>query len=188
MSTSVQSSIASQSARITVFSALAATALLVAWPGASLAQKRGASGYPVPRFVSLKSDPVNLRKGPGREYPKSWIFRRAGMPVEVIQEYEHWRRVRDSEGAEGWIFHSLLSGRRTVLVRPWDAKKGGASALINLRAAPRTSARAVARLEAGTLAAVKSCTRTWCLVKIGAYGGYLQKSDVWGVYPNETLR
>lgn len=164
---------------------LACSLVLVA--ATAEAQKVGPSGFPVPRFVSLKSNPVNLRKGPGTEYPKSWIFRRAGLPVEVVQEYENWRRVRDAEGAEGWVYHALLSGRRTALVQPWEARKGKAAALTNLRSAARKASRAVARLEAGTLAIVKSCTITWCYVSVGNFRGYLQKHEIWGVYPNEIL-
>lgn len=154
---------------------------------AAEAQKLGPSGFPIPRFVSLKSNPVNLRKGPGTEYPKSWIFRRAGLPVEVVQEYENWRRVRDAEGAEGWVFHALLSGRRTALVQPWETRKGKTAALTNLHSAARLGARTVARLEAGTLAIVKSCTISWCYVSVGNFRGYLQKHEIWGVYPNEVL-
>jgi SH3-like domain-containing protein len=69
-------------------------------------------GRPLPRFVSLKSDEVNLRSGPGRDYPTQWVYRRAGLPLEVIKEFEGWRQVRDAEGAEGWVLQSLLSGRR----------------------------------------------------------------------------
>ena len=160
--------------------------LLAMAPG--LAQKAGPSGYPVPRFVSLKSDPVNLRKGPGTEYPKAWIFRRAGLPVEVIQEYGNWRRVRDSGGATGWVLYSLLSGRRTVLILPWETKKGAGAPLTDLRSAPRASSGAVARLEAGTLAVIKSCTQGWCYISVGDYRGYVQKHAVWGVYTNEVVR
>ena len=81
---------------------------------------QGESGLPIPRFVSLKSDRVNVRKGPSTDQAIVWVFNRAGLPVEVIAESENWRRVRDSEGADGWVFHSLLSGRRTVLVEPWS--------------------------------------------------------------------
>lgn len=146
------------------------------------------SGFPIPRFVSLKSNPVNLRKGPGRQYPKAWIFRRAGLPVEVIQEFELWRRVRDSEGASGWVYHSLLSGRRTALVLPWELKKGAAAALTDLRTSARRSASVIARLEAGTLAAVQSCSRLWCRVTVGRFRGYVAKERLWGVYPDETIK
>ncbi len=84
------------------------------------AEQTGASGLGLPRFVSLKSDKVNVRKGPNTDQAIVWVFNRAGLPVEVIAESENWRRVRDSEGADGWVLHSLLSGRRTVLIAPWS--------------------------------------------------------------------
>ena len=70
------------------------------------------SGLPVPRFVSLKSDRVNVRSGPNKDQDVRWVYTRAGMPVEVTAEFENWRRIRDWEGAEGWVYHSLLSGKR----------------------------------------------------------------------------
>ena len=142
---------------------------------------------PLPRFVSLKSDPVNLRTGPGRKYPRTWVYRRAGLPVEIIQEHENWRRVRDAEGASGWIPRALLSSRRTVLVLPWEAKKKK-GALIDLKQATRSSSRTVARLEAGALANVKSCNGKWCRVSIGNFRGYLDQTSLWGVYPGEIVR
>src|SRR3954470_16731832 len=74
------------------------------------------SGLPVPRYVSLKSDHVNVRAGPTKDNDVAWVYTRAGLPVEITAEFENWRRVRDSEGAEGWVYHSLLSGRRTAVV------------------------------------------------------------------------
>src|SRR3972149_4758083 len=94
--------------------ALALLALL-AVPISALGQTAGsASGLPVPRYVSLKVDKVNVRKGPSREHEVNWVFTRAGLPVEVSAEFENWRRIRDAEGSEGWVFPSLLSGRRTA--------------------------------------------------------------------------
>src|SRR6187401_2096362 len=75
-----------------------------------------ASGLPVPRYVSLKSDRVNVRAGPTKDHAVAWVFTRPGLPVEVTAEFENWRRIRDSEGAEGWVYHSLLSGKRTAVV------------------------------------------------------------------------
>ena len=96
---------------------------LVQPTSAPLAEQTGtATGLPIPRYVSLKTDRVNLREGPSKEHATTWVFQRAGLPVEITAEFETWRRVRDSEGAEGWVLHSLLSGRRTALVAPW--KKG----------------------------------------------------------------
>ena len=151
------------------------------------AQQRGKSGLVVPRFVSLKSDPVNLRTGPGLKYPKAWVFRRAGLPVEIIQEHDQWRRVRDSEGASGWILGALLSARRTALVQPWEAKNGKPNKLIDLRADATTRSGAIARLEPGTLANVRSCDGKSCYVSVGKYRGYLDQTVLWGVYPGEQI-
>jgi SH3-like domain-containing protein len=74
------------------------------------------SGLPVPRYVSLKSDHVNVRAGPTKDNDVAWVYTRSGLPVEITAEFENWRRVRDSEGAEGWVYHSLLSGRRTAVI------------------------------------------------------------------------
>jgi SH3-like domain-containing protein len=81
------------------------------------------SGLPVPRFVSLKPGKVNVRAGPTKDNDVTWVYTRAGLPVEVTAEYENWRRVRDWEGAEGWVYHSLLSGRRTAIVIPQASAK-----------------------------------------------------------------
>lgn len=155
---------------------------------AAASERRGNSGLPLPRFVSLKSDPVNLRTGPGRTYPKAWVFRRAGLPIEIIQEHENWRRVRDSEGATGWISQFLLSGRRTALVLPWDTKKGAKAGLVDLRTSASHGARPVARLEAGSLANIKSCNGRWCRVAVSNYEGYIEQEKLWGVYPDEVIR
>ncbi|MEZ5773206.1 MAG: SH3 domain-containing protein [Hyphomicrobiaceae bacterium] len=151
------------------------------------------SGLPLPRFVSLKSDRVNVRKGPGTNYPIAWVFSRAGLPVEVIREFENWRQIRDSEGAEGWVLQNLLSGRRTALVMPWEmqeAIKAKAESLptAEVHDAPATDARVTALVEAGALASVVSCDKTWCLVSISEQRGYVEQTRLWGVYPAEELR
>lgn len=151
------------------------------------AQQRGKSGLAIPRFVSLKSDPVNLRTGPGLKYPKAWVFRRAGLPVEIIQEHQRWRRIRDSEGASGWILGALLSARRTVLVQPWDARKSKKTTLIRLRSSAGASSATTARLEPGTLANVRSCDGKNCYVSVGKFRGYLDQATLWGVYPDEVI-
>ena len=85
------------------------------------AETKGPSGLPLPRFVSLKAQRVNMRVGPGRDYKVEWMYTKAGLPLEILQEYDNWRKVRDPEGNEGWILHSLLSGERTAIVAPWDS-------------------------------------------------------------------
>lgn len=139
---------------------------------------------PVPRFVSLKSDKVNVRRGPSTEQAIVWVFSRAGLPVEVIAESENWRRVRDSEGADGWVFHSLLSARRTVLVMPWSKEEQS----VLLYGSSSTRSRAVAELQAGVLGNVMSCDGEWCEISVEDYSGYVQQDKLWGVYRGEEVK
>lgn len=148
------------------------------------ADAAGKAALPVPRFVSLKSDKVNVRRGPSTDQAIVWVFSRAGLPVEIIAESENWRRVRDSEGADGWVFHSLLSARRTALVAPWT--KGEES--VPLYNSKSTSARAVAALQAGVLGNVLSCDGEWCNVSVEDYSGYVQQDKLWGVYRGEEVK
>lgn len=141
------------------------------------------SGLPVPRYVSLKSDHVNLREGPSKDHATKWIFQRAGLPVEITAEFETWRRIRDSEGAEGWVLHSLLSGKRTALVAPW--KKDAPP--FPLRNEPGDDSSLIARLAPGVIVQVKKCDGQWCRVKIDSYDGYIAQTLLWGVYPNEKV-
>lgn len=156
--------------------------------GAFAQARVGESGLPLPRYVSLKSDKVNLRSGPGMEYPTTWVYRRAGLPLEIFDEYQNWRHVRDSEGTEGWIYSSLLSGRRTALVLPWERGKDAARPTAAVFADDRTSARKVAIIEAGVIADVHRCDGRWCEVTITDYEGYVEQAKLWGVYPNEKLK
>jgi SH3-like domain-containing protein len=141
-----------------------------------------ATGLPIPRYVSLKSDRVNLREGPSKDHRTSWVFQRAGLPVEITAEFETWRKIRDSEGAEGWVLHSLLSGRRTVLILP--SRKAES---IELFAKPGNRADAVARLQAGVIGSVRGCDGTWCRLSGEGFDGYVEQQNLWGVYPGEKL-
>src|SRR5918998_5037790 len=147
-----------------VAAAFAATLLHVgaAWGQAPQEGRKG-TGLPVPRYVSLKTDRVNLREGPSKDHRTAWVFQRAGLPVEIVAEYETWRRIRDSEGTEGWVLHSLLSGRRTALVMPWARGEAGP---ITLLSEPDDRAGTVARLQPGVITTVKDCTGQWCRVVI----------------------
>ncbi|MGE4373345.1 MAG: SH3 domain-containing protein [Xanthobacter sp.] len=140
------------------------------------------TGLPVPRFVSLKADKVNVRNGPNRNHDVAWIFSRAGLPVEVTAEFETWRRIRDSDGSEGWVYHSLLSARRTALIAPW--KKEGT---VPLRDEPAETAGVVAQLEPGVLGTVKECNGKFCHLEGKGFDGYVAQSDLFGVYPNEKI-
>jgi SH3-like domain-containing protein len=146
------------------------------------------SGLPVPRYVSLKSDRVRVRQGPGLDHKVLWVFRRAGLPVEVIAEFEGWRQIRDAEGTTGWVVQSLVSGRRTALVLPWEAKSATTPASVALRRDDRESAKSVAVVEPGVLADIRSCDGQWCYVSIGAYRGYIEQKKLWGVYEGEIVR
>jgi len=163
---------------------LAAAACVALYAGGTaLADPVGtASGLPLPRYVSLKSDRVNLREGPAKDHRTIWVFQRAGLPVEITAEFEIWRKVRDSEGAEGWVLHSLLSGRRTALVAPW--KKGVDSPL---REKPNAQSAAVAKLQPNVIASVRACDGAWCKITVEGFTGYIQQFDLWGVYPNEKI-
>jgi SH3-like domain-containing protein len=137
---------------------------------------------PLPRFASLKTDRVNLREGPSKDHATKWVYERAGLPVEITAEFEVWRRVRDSEGVEGWVLHSLLSGRRTALVTP--NKKGENSKLF---ARASESAALAATLQSGVIVNIRNCDGSWCLVDGDGFKGYIQQIRLWGVYPNEKL-
>ena len=152
--------------------------------GPAWAQSVGkASGLPLPRYVSLKSDRVNLREGPSKDHRTAWVFQRAGLPVEITAESETWYRIRDSEGSEGWVLHSLLSGRRTVLIAPW--KK---AAVLDLFAKADENSGVIARLQSGVIGNVRSCDGNWCRVLGEGFDGYIQQTNLWGVYPKEPVQ
>ncbi|KQO63279.1 MULTISPECIES: SH3 domain-containing protein [unclassified Methylobacterium] len=145
---------------------------------------------PLPRYASLKTDRVNLREGPSKDHRTLWVFQRAGLPVEIVAEFETWRRIRDSEGTEGWVLHSLLSGRRTSIV---TAGKGGDKAPVPLYAKAEEASGEEARLQAGVIGSVKTCTGAWCRIIValpqrrGDVDGYIRQDRLWGVYPNEKV-
>jgi SH3-like domain-containing protein len=140
------------------------------------------SGLPVPRFVSLKPDKVNVRGGPNRDHDVTWTYTRAGLPVEITAESDNWRRIRDSDGAEGWVYHSMLSGRRTAVV---TAK--GKDELVPLYAKEDPKAAVAARLQSGVVAAVKTCNGTWCRITGSGFDGWIVQDRLWGVYPDEKV-
>jgi SH3-like domain-containing protein len=160
---------------------LLAAALLAAPLAAADAQRRG-TGLPLPRFVSLKAETAYVRRGPGQEYGVAFVYVKVGVPLEITQEFDTWRKVRDAEGAEGWIFHSLLSGKRTALVTPWE--KGGPFAL---RRSASSDAAVVAYLESNVLADVEECTGAWCRLAVSGVDGWIEQERLWGVYPNEEF-
>jgi SH3-like domain-containing protein len=167
--------------------ACAASCSAAAWAQGTLAGAPQGSGLPVPRLVSLKADKVHIRQGPGTDYKVLWVFTRAGLPVEIISEFEGWRQVRDSEGTTGWVLQGLVSGRRTALVLPWEVKDGK-TVRVPLRSDDREAAATVAVAEPGVIANVRSCDGRWCYVSIADFRGYIEQKKLWGVYEGEVLK
>ena len=165
--------------------AVLAGLLLSTLPGPGFAAKDMAlssSGLPVPRYVSLKSDHVNVRSGPTKDNEVAWVFTRTGLPVEITAEFENWRRVRDSEGSEGWVYHSLLSGRRTAVITM--KRKDDLASLYESAA---EASAVVARLQAGVLAQVKKCVAGWCHIAGSGFDGWIEQQRLWGVYADEQV-
>jgi len=177
--------------RLSAAAGLALAVILLAAPPVRAADNAAPSAgpgsqsrLPIPRFVSLKSDKVNVRKGPSTDQAIVWVFARAGLPVEIIAESDNWRRVRDSEGADGWVWHSMLSGRRTVLIAPWTKPPES----VPLYSRKSTGASTVAELAPGVLGNVLSCDGEWCELSIDDYSGFVQQDKLWGVYRGEVLK
>jgi SH3-like domain-containing protein len=166
-------------------SALAlAAAIAMAASAQPLDRKTGPSGQPLPRFASLKSSEVQVRQGPGWDHGVAWVFRCAGLPVEIIAEYDGWRQIRDSEGATGWVYARLISSRRTGLVAPWNKTQ---DAQFALNASPSALSPVVAKLQAGVLTDILSCDEGWCNVAAGDVTGWIKQDAIWGVYQGEPV-
>lgn len=167
--------------------ALNFTGLILA--GAAVAQKTTerkagtVTGLPLPRFVSLKADEVNSRVGPGGDYAIAWVFRRAGLPVEILAEFENWRQVRDSEGQTGWVASSLVSGRRSAVVAPWVKER----TLFQLTST-RGGTTMVAQMEPGAIVDISECDGEACEVYAGKQKGWVPQKSLWGAYPGETIK
>ncbi len=140
------------------------------------------SGLPLPRYVSLKADKVNMHIGPAKNYETKWVYQRAGLPVEITAEFENWRRIRDVDGTEGWVYHSLLSGRRTAVVTAKTKNE-----LITIHETPNAESAVAAQLEAGVIGSVEDCNISWCRITGRGFEGWILQQRLWGVYPNEKL-
>ncbi|CUX81690.1 MAG: hypothetical protein HLUCCA05_03785 [Roseibaca calidilacus] len=165
------------------FSRIAAVlvAALVAASGPldAASQQRGpVTNLPLPRFVSLKANEANARRGPDLSHRIDWVYKRRDMPLRVTAEFEHWRRIEDMDGQGGWIHSTLLSGVRTALVQ---------ADMVPLRQRPDPEARDLALVERGVIGTLQSCNAGWCELDIGALRGWLPVSALWGVDPDEVL-
>ena len=138
----------------------------------------GDTGLPLPRFVSLRADEVNVRTGPGVRYPIDWVFVRKDMPVEIIGEYETWRQIRDFTGTSGWVHQSMLSGHRTIMI---------SGDISELHKDASGQAPIVARSEPGVVGDLLTCAEDWCEVQVTGHRGWVERSKLWGVYPEEQV-
>jgi SH3-like domain-containing protein len=153
--------------------------LVMATPVPSFANDPHAgSGLPVPRFVSTRSESINVRTGPGERYPVKWILRKKSMPVEVIGEYDNWRKIKDWEGAEGWVHQAMLSGRRYVVVYPDKTI---------LRKGANIKAEGKAEVAVGVIARLEECVPNWCHLTMEKAEGWVLRSALWGLKPEEKL-
>jgi SH3-like domain-containing protein len=136
------------------------------------------SQLPVPRFVTLNTDEVNVRTGPGIRYPIKLLLKKDGLPVEIIKEFDVWREIRSMEGDEGWVHKSLLSGRRAVIIQKH---------LQTLFKKPDEGSRPIVKLEPGVIAGLDHCEKEWCYLKVASFRGWLKRDNIWGVYPDEKF-
>ncbi len=130
-----------------------------------------------PYWASLSAGQARMRTGPGRNYPASWLYQRQGLPVRVIEVYPGWRKVRDPEGAEGWMIGNLVSDQRSGMI------KGGE---VDLRDGPNPGARIVWRAEPGVVGRIDKCGGGWCRIDVHGRGGYVETTHLWGVDPDEA--
>lgn len=155
------------------------------------AQSNNPSGLPLPRFVSTRSEPINVRVGPGEKYNIVWTYVKSGVPVEITAEFDTWRKIRDVDGEEGWIHQNLLVGTRAGYVTPILA-----NGEIVLHSSRSEDSSMRARLGPGLKVTIKECDGTWCEVSANGqdpsqrntiYSGYMHQDELWGVYPDEVF-
>lgn len=159
-------------------------------PAAAATPKDSVTGLPLPRFATTRSTPINVRVGPGTRYDVAWIYVKAGTPVEIIAEFDTWRKIRDFDGSEGWIHQNLLSGKRSGLVAPWRTGEQ-----LPLFSGKSDSGGIRAYLPAGYVVDIAACDGRWCAVTAidqsaggnASYTGYLQQENLWGVYKDEEF-
>ena len=137
------------------------------------------SGLPIPRFVSIATGKARARTGPGLKYPVEWVYQRDGLPVQVIKEFDNWRKILDIDGQGGWIHVSLLSGERTALVNT--------SKYAVMREAPNKKSEAIALLESDLVVEIERCLDQWCRVRRADFSGWVERNLLWGIYEDEQI-
>ena len=158
--------------------AAAAFLAIASVPTSVAAQVTGDSGLPLPRFVSLGVTKANMRVGPKQTHPIQWVYQKKGTPLEIIEEHEAWRRVRDIDGTTGWMHRRLLVGKRTAIITAdWAS----------IRTQPDVTAPLSVRAEKGVAGTLEECSQSWCLISIKGREGWIEKDLIWGAYPNEVF-
>jgi SH3-like domain-containing protein len=148
------------------------------------------TGLPLPRFATIRDNPVNVRVGPGERYKIAWVYVKAGMPVEIIEEFDTWRKIRDVDGSEGWVHQNLLSGKRAGIAAPWRKKES-----VPLLSGRSEGEGVRAYLASGLRVSISGCDGLWCEVSAasakggptGTFSGYLRQTELWGVYEGEEF-
>lgn len=131
-----------------------------------------------PYFASISAGKANMRTGPGRNYPTNWLYRRADLPVKVVEIYNDWRKVEDPDGTQGWMLVGLLSAQRTAIV---------VGTIVELRDGPRLNARVNWRAAPGVVGRISKCQRGWCWFDVRGRGGYVEQNRIWGTEPGEEV-
>jgi len=149
-------------------------AALLASPQTARAQDREA-----PYWASISASRAHMRTGPGRNFPVSWLYRRAGLPIRVVEVYENWRKVEDPDGTQGWMLVNLLSSERTAIVR---------GEIRTMHAEPSDAARVVYRVEPGVSGRLRHCRQGWCELDVHGRRGYIRVAALWGVDRAEQIR
>lgn len=153
-------------------------ALLIMFPGAVQAVELGSdSGFPVPRFVSLRASKVYARTGPALRYPIKWVYTQENLPVEITSEFDTWRRIRDPDGEESWVHKSMLDGTRHIMIQ--------ADAAVTLTKDIEADSRPVVMVEPKVVARLEECVPGLCQISAEGYKGWVQKDQLWGVYDHE---
>ena len=154
------------------------TIIFIIFLSSSLYGKNGSvTGLEIPRFVSLKSNDVNIRVGPSINYPIKLKYVFQNFPMEIIDEFDVWRKLRDHEGNIGWVHKSLIKGERYILI---TVKNNESSELFS-----RPNGKIIGLVKNKNVLELKSCTLNWCRVSKGSVGGWLLKENIWGIYESE---
>lgn len=168
--------------KTTTFTILCVLFLCLVGAGVVRAQSSDAfrsTDYPLPRFASMAAGEAFVRAGPGRKFPVKWVLKKKQMPVEIVLEYDAWRKIKDVDGDEGWVHQSLLSGRRTGVVK--------SDTVVPLYRKPKVDSQVLVNLEPFVVIALEECKQSWCKVNASGYKGWVYKPNIWGVYADEVF-